>query len=109
MLPLHIHRSIGATLSGLLEVHDIVNPSVLVDPTSQIAGIPVIQCWTCKLTTVVKRGKGTRCLGWSFKPSILQREAAKKASYKAIEYFPDSVLMAGVPQEVDKDWFRHLD
>ncbi|KAA6400746.1 MAG: hypothetical protein EZS28_003729 [Streblomastix strix] len=86
-------KNIGATLSGLLGEHDIVNPSVLVDPISPIAGMP--------------RRKGTSC--WSQKPPILQRDAAKKASYKVIEYFPDSVLMAGVPQEIDKDWFRQLD
>ncbi|KAA6396804.1 MAG: hypothetical protein EZS28_007666 [Streblomastix strix] len=106
-----------ATLSGLVGVHDIVNPFVPVDPTSPIAGMPVIQCWTCKLTIVVKRGKGTRCAGVKnplFFKEMQQRKhhtigCDVNCPYKVIQYFPDSVLMAGVPQEVDKDWFRHLD
>ncbi|KAA6369769.1 MAG: hypothetical protein EZS28_034704 [Streblomastix strix] len=119
----------------ILGANGIVNPSVLVDPTSPITVVPVTECWKIKLTIDIKRGKETGCAvveNYLFfnemtrilyiialtvsetlqkveEETRLKQEAAMKASYKAIEYFPDPVLMVVVPKVVDKDWFRHLD
>jgi len=39
--------------------NDIVNPAVQEDPTSPIAGMPVLECWKAKQVIVSKRGEGT--------------------------------------------------
>ena len=39
--------------------HDIENPAAQEDPTSPIAGMPVLEVWKAKHVLVLKRGQGT--------------------------------------------------
>ena len=50
-------------LSIVIGANDIVNPSALEDPSSPIAGMPVIECWRGKYTVVMKRGMSTGYAG----------------------------------------------
>jgi len=47
----------------VLGANDIVNPAAAEDPTSPIAGMPVLEVWNAKKTFVVKRGGGTGYAG----------------------------------------------
>jgi NAD(P) transhydrogenase subunit beta len=50
-------------LSIVIGANDIVNPSALEDPSSPIAGMPVIECWRGTYTVVMKRGMSTGYAG----------------------------------------------
>ncbi len=47
----------------VIGANDIVNPSALDDPNSPIAGMPVLECWDCKNTIIMKRSMGTGYAG----------------------------------------------
>ena len=47
----------------VIGANDIVNPGAEDDPTSPIAGMPVLQVWKSKLVVVMKRGRGTGYAG----------------------------------------------
>lgn len=50
-------------VSLVVGANDTVNPSAIEDPTSQIAGMPVIEVWRSKLTIVLKRSMRTGYAG----------------------------------------------
>jgi NAD(P) transhydrogenase subunit beta len=49
----------GTNVVLVIGANDIVNPAAQDDPTSPIAGMPVLECWKAKQVFVSKRGQGT--------------------------------------------------
>jgi NAD(P) transhydrogenase subunit beta len=47
----------------VIGANDIVNPGALDDPSSPIAGMPVLECWRAKVTVVMKRSMATGYAG----------------------------------------------
>lgn len=50
-------------VSIVIGANDIVNPSALEDPSSPIAGMPVLECWKGTTTIVLKRSMATGYAG----------------------------------------------
>ena len=47
----------------VIGANDIVNPAAIEDPSSNIAGMPVLEVWKARTVIVMKRGKGTGYAG----------------------------------------------
>ncbi len=50
-------------VSIVIGANDIVNPSALTDPSSPIAGMPVLECWKSDTTIVLKRSMASGYAG----------------------------------------------
>jgi NAD(P) transhydrogenase subunit beta len=57
------HEFPGTDVSWVIGANDIVNPSALDDPTSPIAGMPVLHVWEARDTIVMKRGMASGYAG----------------------------------------------
>jgi NAD(P) transhydrogenase subunit beta len=72
----------------VIGANDIVNPSALDDPTSPIAGMPVLPAWEAEACIVFKRGRGAGYAGVEnplfFKPKTRMLYGDAKSSVDAI-------------------------
>ncbi|HEX4936906.1 MAG TPA: NAD(P)(+) transhydrogenase (Re/Si-specific) subunit beta [Gemmatimonadaceae bacterium] len=72
----------------VIGANDIVNPSALDDPSSPIAGMPVLRAWDAESCIVFKRGKGAGYAGVEnplfFKPRTRMLYGDAKASTDAL-------------------------
>jgi NAD(P) transhydrogenase subunit beta len=72
----------------VIGANDIVNPSALDDPSSPIAGMPVLPAWEAESCIVFKRGRGAGCAGVEnplfFKPKTRMLYGDAKSSMEAI-------------------------
>jgi NAD(P) transhydrogenase subunit beta len=57
------HEFAGTDVSWVIGANDIVNPSALDDPSSPIAGMPVLHVWEARDTVVMKRGMASGYAG----------------------------------------------
>lgn len=57
------HEFPGTDVSWVIGANDIVNPSALDDPSSPIAGMPVLHVWEARDTVVMKRGMASGYAG----------------------------------------------
>ncbi len=53
----------GTDFAWVIGANDIVNPSALDDPTSPIAGMPVLECWKASRCVVMKRSMASGYAG----------------------------------------------
>ena len=78
----------GTDVVLVIGANDIVNPSALDDPTSPIAGMPVLPAWEAESCIVFKRGRGAGYAGVEnplfFKPKTRMLYGDAKASVDAI-------------------------
>jgi NAD(P) transhydrogenase subunit beta len=72
----------------VIGANDIVNPAALEDPSSPIAGMPVLEVWRSKLVVVMKRGRGVGYAGIEnplfFKPNTRMLYGDAKKSTEAL-------------------------
>ena len=72
----------------VIGANDIVNPSALDDPSSPIAGMPVLHAWDAESCIVFKRGRGAGYAGVEnplfFKPKTRMLYGDAKVSAEAI-------------------------
>jgi NAD(P) transhydrogenase subunit beta len=72
----------------VIGANDIVNPSALEDPSSPIAGMPVLHAWEAAACVVFKRGKGAGYAGVEnplfFKPKTRMLYGDAKKTVDAI-------------------------
>lgn len=72
----------------VIGANDIVNPSALDDPTSPIAGMPVLRAWDADSCVVFKRGRGAGYAGVEnplfYKPKTRMLYGDAKASTDAL-------------------------
>lgn len=78
----------GTDVVLVIGANDIVNPSALDDPSSPIAGMPVLPAWEAESCIVFKRGRGAGYAGVEnplfFKPKTRMLYGDAKASVDAI-------------------------
>ncbi len=78
----------GTDVVLVIGANDIVNPSALDDPSSPIAGMPVLPAWEAESCIVFKRGRGAGYAGVEnplfFKPRTRMLYGDAKASVDAI-------------------------
>ncbi len=72
----------------VIGANDIVNPSALEDPSSPIAGMPVLPAWEAEACIVLKRGRGAGYAGVEnplfFKPKTRMLYGDAKKSVEAV-------------------------
>ncbi len=84
-----IHEDFASTdVVLVIGANDIVNPSALEDPSSPIAGMPVLPAWEAESCIVFKRGRGAGYAGVEnplfFKPKTRMLYGDAKASADAL-------------------------
>jgi len=57
----------------MIAANDIADPAAQDDPTSPIAGMPVLEVWKAKTSIVMKRSMATALCGRR-QPALLQRQ-----------------------------------
>jgi NAD(P) transhydrogenase subunit beta len=87
-----INRDFPTTdVAIVIGANDIVNPAAEEDPTSPIAGMPVLQVWKSHMVVVNKRSKGT---GYAGIDNPLFYKPATKMLYGDAKDAIEKVVMA---------------